>query len=81
MNKNYILPVFIMISGVLVGLSFGYHSVLEKNDSSDSDKVIATVESTTLILYADDFEIPTDSEQQIMTDLSIIIKLMENRTK
>ena len=81
MNKNYILPVFIVMSGVIAGVSFGYHSTLEKNSSNDSMMVPATVESSTLVLYTNNFEIQPNNEQSIMDDLPVIIRLMENRTK
>ena len=81
MNKNYVLPVFIVIFGIIAVLSFGYHSTLEKNSSNDSMIIPASVESSTLVLYTDDFEIPPDNEQSIISDLPLIIKLMENRTK
>ena len=81
MNKNYILPVFIVISGIIAGVSFGYHSTLEKNSSNDSMMVPAIVESSTLVLYTNNFEIQPNNEQSIMDDLPLIIKLMENGTE
>ena len=78
MNKNYVLPIFIVISGIVTGVSFGYHSTLEKYTSNDSKITSASIESSTLILYTDDFEIPQNNEQQIIIDLPVIIKLMES---
>lgn len=78
MTKNYVLPFFIVISGVLAGVSFGYHSTLEKTSSNDFRITPASIESSTLVLYTDDFEIPPNNEQSIITDLPLIIKLIEN---
>ena len=79
MNKNAILPVFIVISGVIVGVSFGYHSTLEKNNSNDYKMIPASIESSVLVIYTDDFEIPPNNEQSIISDLPLIIKLMESK--